>query len=156
MERGAGNGAGGLKRVASAPSMYLSTATGESTMTQETRNQVGIGEEWPDRCCARTARRTVRLPLSGPSMTGRLANEKMKLVKLAPDLYDISVFGAEPYANCTRILRTPVLAGEMTINDIMLNDVVWYAHNYVRLHLGCGGERWRPIVSRMARHCPPT
>jgi hypothetical protein len=37
-----------------------------------------------------------------------------ELLKLAPDLYDITVFGAEPHPNYNRILLSPVLAGEMS------------------------------------------
>src|SRR3989338_8253398 len=51
-------------------------------------------------------------------------------------MYDITVFGAEPHGNYNRILLSPVLAGEMTIKDIMLNDVDWYAQNGITLHLG--------------------
>src|SRR5258708_19759956 len=58
-----------------------------------------------------------------------------ELLELAPDRYDITVFGAEPHANYNRILLSPVLAGEMTIQDIMLNDVGWYEKNDIRLHL---------------------
>src|SRR6185436_8749625 len=61
-----------------------------------------------------------------------------ELLKLAPGLYDITVFGAEPHANYNRILLSPVLAGEMTLKDIMLNDVDWYAQNGITLHLGKG------------------
>jgi nitrite reductase (NADH) large subunit len=59
-----------------------------------------------------------------------------ELLKIAPDVYDITVFGAEPYANYNRILLSPVLAGEQTIQDIMLNDVDWYGANNITLHLG--------------------
>jgi hypothetical protein len=45
------------------------------------------------------------------------------LLDRAPDLYDITVFGSEPYGNYNRILLSPVLAGEKTVNDIMLNAV---------------------------------
>jgi nitrite reductase (NADH) large subunit len=58
-----------------------------------------------------------------------------ELLKISPDLYDITVFGAEPHANYNRILLSPVLAGEMTLKDIMLNDVDWYAQNRITLHL---------------------
>ena len=34
-----------------------------------------------------------------------------ELLKIAPDLYDITVFGAEPHPNYNRILLSPVLAG---------------------------------------------
>src|SRR5260221_614065 len=55
---------------------------------------------------------------------------------LDPGLYDIAVFGAEPHPNYNRILLSPVLAGEQTVKDIILNPVEWYAENGIRLHLG--------------------
>jgi len=70
----------------------------------------------------------------GNGMAGVRTLEELR--KLAPDLYDITVFGAEPHANYNRILLSPVLAGEMTLADIMLNDVDWYRDNNIRLHLG--------------------
>ena len=48
------------------------------------------------------------------------------LLTIAPDRYDISIYGAEPHPNYNRILLSPVLAGEMTMNDIVLNDREWY------------------------------
>ena len=75
-----------------------------------------------------------KLVVVGNGMAGMRAVEE--LLKLAPDLYDITVFGAEPHPNYNRILLSPVLAGEMTINDIILNPLVWYADNGVRLHVG--------------------
>ena len=74
-----------------------------------------------------------KLVMVGNGMAGVRALEE--LIKLAPDLYDITVFGAEPHANYNRILLSPVLAGEMTLKDIMLNDVDWYAANNITLHL---------------------
>jgi nitrite reductase (NADH) large subunit len=59
-----------------------------------------------------------------------------ELLKLAPDLYDITVFGAEPHPNYNRILLSPVLAGEQTIDDIILNPLSWYEDNGITLHLG--------------------
>ncbi len=49
-----------------------------------------------------------RLVLIGNGMAGVRALEE--LLKIAPDLYDISVFGAEPHPNYNRILLSPVLA----------------------------------------------
>jgi hypothetical protein len=63
--------------------------------------------------------RRPKLVVVGNGMAGIRAVEE--LLKLAPDLYDITVFGAEPHPNYNRILLSPVLAGEMTINDIVLN-----------------------------------
>jgi nitrite reductase (NADH) large subunit len=75
----------------------------------------------------------MKLVLVGNGMAGVRTLEE--LLKLTPDLYDITVFGAEPYANYNRILLSPVLAGEQTIKDIMLNDVDWYEKNGITLHL---------------------
>jgi nitrite reductase/ring-hydroxylating ferredoxin subunit len=43
---------------------------------------------------------------------------------------------AEPLGNYNRILLSPVLAGEKTIGEIMLNDEKWYADNKITLHKG--------------------
>ena len=59
-----------------------------------------------------------------------------ELLKLAPDACDITVFGAEPHPNYNRILLSPVLSGEQTLDQIMLNDRDWYAANGITLHLG--------------------
>ena len=75
----------------------------------------------------------MKLVMVGNGMAGVRTLEE--LLKLAPDLYDITVFGAEPHANYNRILLSPVLAGEQTIQDIMLNDVDWYRDNGITLHL---------------------
>ncbi|MBI3528198.1 MAG: NAD(P)/FAD-dependent oxidoreductase [Betaproteobacteria bacterium] len=76
----------------------------------------------------------MKLVMVGNGMAGARALEE--LLKIAPDLYDITVFGAEPHANYNRILLSPVLAGEMTLQDIMLNDEDWYRDNGIKLHLG--------------------
>jgi nitrite reductase (NADH) large subunit len=76
----------------------------------------------------------LRLVMVGNGMAGVRTLEE--LLKLAPDLYDITVFGAEPHANYNRILLSPVLAGEQTLPDIMLNDAAWYAEHGITLHLG--------------------
>ncbi len=75
----------------------------------------------------------LKLVMVGNGMAGVRTLEE--LLKLSPDMYDITVFGAEPYANYNRILLSPVLAGEQTIKEIMLNDVDWYAENHITLHL---------------------
>ncbi|MDP1681453.1 MAG: nitrite reductase large subunit NirB [Burkholderiales bacterium] len=75
----------------------------------------------------------MKLVMVGNGMAGVRTLEEV--LKLAPDLYDITVFGSEPYANYNRILLSPVLAGEQTIKDIMLNDVDWYEKNGITLHL---------------------
>ena len=75
-----------------------------------------------------------KLVLIGNGMAGVRTLEE--LLKLAPDAYDITVFGAEPYGNYNRILLSPVLAGEMSVPEIMLNDLDWYRDNGITLHAG--------------------
>ena len=59
-----------------------------------------------------------------------------ELLKIAPDLYDITIFGAEPQPNYNRILLSPVLAGEQTVDEIILNSWDWYTDNHITLHAG--------------------
>ena len=75
-----------------------------------------------------------RLVVIGNGMAGIRALEE--LLKIAPEQYDITVFGAEPYENYNRIMLSPVLAGEKTIDDIILNDAAWYEDNNITLHKG--------------------
>ena len=75
-----------------------------------------------------------KLVVIGNGMAGMRTIEE--LLEVAPDLYDITVFGAEPYGNYNRILLSPVLAGEKTIDEIMLNDLDWYAAHGITLYKG--------------------
>ena len=78
--------------------------------------------------------RKLKLVMVGNGMAGvRTIDE---ILKIAPDMYDITVFGAEPHPNYNRILLSPVLAGEMTIQDIILNDLDWYKDNSINLQTG--------------------
>ena len=88
-----------------------------------------------------------KLVMIGNGMAGVRTLEE--LIKLAPDLYEITVFGAEPHPNYNRILLSPVLAGEQTLEEIILNDWSWYAEHGVTLHAGwtvTGVDRGRRIV----------
>ncbi len=76
----------------------------------------------------------MKLVVVGNGMAGIRAVEE--LLVLAPDLYEITVFGSEPHPNYNRILLSPVLAGEQKLEDIILNDRQWYADNGITLHTG--------------------
>jgi nitrite reductase (NADH) large subunit len=76
----------------------------------------------------------LKLVMVGNGMAGVRTLEE--LLKIAPELYDITVFGAEPHPNYNRILLSPVLAGEQTIEQIILNPLSWYAEHGITLHLG--------------------
>jgi nitrite reductase (NADH) large subunit len=75
-----------------------------------------------------------RLVLIGNGMAGVRTVEE--LLKIKPDHYDITIFGAEPHPNYNRILLSPVLAGEMTVSEIVLNELDWYKRNNITLHTG--------------------
>jgi nitrite reductase (NADH) large subunit len=74
-----------------------------------------------------------KLVMVGNGMAGVRTLEE--LLKLDPDMYDITVFGAEPYPNYNRIMLSPVLTGEQTVRDIVLNDEDWYERHGIRLLL---------------------
>lgn len=76
----------------------------------------------------------MKLVMVGNGMAGVRTLEE--LLKLAPDLYDITVFGAEPHPNYNRILLSPVLAGEQTLDEIVLNPLSWYREQGITLHTG--------------------
>ena len=78
--------------------------------------------------------RKLKLVLIGNGMAGIRTLEE--LLKLTPDLYEITVFGAEPHPNYNRIMLSPVLAGEQAFDDIVLNDMDWYHQHGITLHLG--------------------
>jgi nitrite reductase (NADH) large subunit len=76
----------------------------------------------------------MKLVMVGNGMAGVRTIEE--LLKIEPDLYEITVFGAEPHPNYNRILLSPVLAGEQTVDEIVLNSWEWYAENHITLHAG--------------------
>jgi nitrite reductase (NADH) large subunit len=75
-----------------------------------------------------------RLVMIGNGMAGVRALEE--LLKLDADQYEITVFGAEPHPNYNRIMLSPVLSGEKTLDDIILNSWEWYEENNINLITG--------------------
>ena len=75
-----------------------------------------------------------KLVVVGNGMAGIRTVEE--LLKLAPDQHEITVFGAEPHPNYNRVLLSPVLAGEQTLAQIVLNPLAWYAEHGITLHAG--------------------
>jgi nitrite reductase (NADH) large subunit len=80
------------------------------------------------------SRKKRRLVVIGNGMAGMRTVEEV--LSAAPDKYDITVFGAEPYGNYNRIMLSSVLCGDKTIEDIVMNDRQWYADNGICLHAG--------------------
>lgn len=75
-----------------------------------------------------------RLVVIGNGMAGCRAVEEI----LARDAgrYAITIFGAEPRVNYDRIMLSPVLAGEKSFEDIIINDQSWYDDNDIELVSG--------------------
>jgi nitrite reductase (NADH) large subunit len=99
---------------------------------------------------------TRSLVVVGNGMAGMRTVEE--LLKLAPDLYAITVFGAEPHGNYNRILLSPVLAGEKTVDDIMLHTRAWYEEHGITLHAGdpvVKIDRRRRVVHAQSGHEVP-
>jgi nitrite reductase (NADH) large subunit len=97
-----------------------------------------------------------KLVLIGNGMAGVRTLEE--LLKQAPDKYDITVFGAEPYPNYNRILLSPVLAGEKKLDDIVINSDAWYAEHRITLHKGkkiVAIDRKRRVVQSECGHEEP-
>ena len=80
-----------------------------------------------------------RLVVIGNGMAGVRAIEAV-LARGGGDVFDIIVFGDEPYGNYNRILLSNVLAGSQSIeadaDEIYLNAMDWYADNRIDLRAG--------------------
>src|SRR5437763_13436730 len=75
-----------------------------------------------------------RLVVIGNGMAGCRAVEE--ILERDPGRYRITIFGAEPRVNYNRIMLSPVLAGEKSFEEIVLNDERWYAANNIELIAG--------------------
>ena len=73
-----------------------------------------------------------KIVLIGNGMAGVRTLEE--LFKITEEKFDITVFGSEPYGNYNRIMLSPVLADEKTIDEIMINNLDWYKDNDINLH----------------------
>ncbi|MCV7256440.1 NAD(P)/FAD-dependent oxidoreductase [Mycobacterium hackensackense] len=76
-----------------------------------------------------------RLVVVGNGMAGVRAIEEI-LARGGGDIFDITVFGDEPYGNYNRILLSNVLAGSDDSAEIYLNALDWYTENAIDLRAG--------------------
>ena len=72
----------------------------------------------------------LKLVLIGNGLAGMRCLED--LLDMAPDRYDVTVIGEEPWGNYNRIMLSPVLSGEKTIDDIMLHPHTWYSDKGIK------------------------
>ncbi|HUD59502.1 MAG TPA: nitrite reductase small subunit NirD [Acetobacteraceae bacterium] len=76
--------------------------------------------------------RKPRLIVVGNGMAAVRAIEELQ--GLAPQGYDITVFGAEPHGSYNRVLLSPLLSGEKRLEDIVTHPPEWYAEHGITLH----------------------
>jgi NAD(P)H-dependent nitrite reductase large subunit/NAD(P)H-dependent nitrite reductase small subunit len=76
----------------------------------------------------------LKLVLVGNGLAGMRCLED--LLDMAPDRYDITVIGEEPWGNYNRIMLSPVLSGEKSFAEIMLHSADWYAEKGIRFIAG--------------------
>jgi len=76
-----------------------------------------------------------KLVVVGNGMAGARAVEEV-LACGGADLFDIVMFGDEPYGNYNRILLSNILSGVQDPTDIFMNPLEWYVANDIVLHSG--------------------
>jgi nitrite reductase (NADH) large subunit len=74
------------------------------------------------------------LVVIGNGMAGCRAIEE--ILARDPGRFRVTIFGAEPRVNYNRIMLSPLLAGEKSFDDIVINDEAWYADNGIVLVSG--------------------
>jgi NAD(P)H-dependent nitrite reductase large subunit len=86
------------------------------------------------------------LVVIGNGMAGARTVEEI-LARGGADLFNIAMFGDEPFGNYNRIMLSAVLDGSREATEIVLNPLAWYERNAIRLHAGIRATR----VFRFAR-----
>jgi len=79
--------------------------------------------------------RKQRLVIIGNGMAGARFAEEV-LARHGSALFDLVIFGDEPYGNYNRVLLSSVLAGTHDPRDIFINPLNWYEENGIKLHAG--------------------
>jgi nitrite reductase (NADH) large subunit len=75
-----------------------------------------------------------KLVLIGNGMAGVRCIEE--IIAIAPDRFEITIFGGEPHPNYNRIMLSKVLQGDTTVKDITINDWQWYKEHNITLYAG--------------------
>ncbi|MGI4809252.1 MAG: nitrite reductase large subunit NirB [Janthinobacterium lividum] len=76
-----------------------------------------------------------KLVVVGNGMAGARAIEEV-LARGGAEMFDIVMFGDEPYGNYNRIMLSNILSGQQNYDEIFLNTIEWYAENDIVLHTG--------------------
>ncbi|OTG69057.1 nitrite reductase (NAD(P)H) small subunit [Acinetobacter sp. ANC 4470] len=81
-----------------------------------------------------TSQEKMKLVLVGNGLAGMRCLED--LLDMAPDRYEVTVIGEEPWGNYNRIMLSPVLSGDKSIEDIMLHPHAWYSEKGIHFIAG--------------------
>ncbi|MGB9189689.1 MULTISPECIES: nitrite reductase small subunit NirD [unclassified Acinetobacter] len=81
-----------------------------------------------------TSQEKMKLVLVGNGLAGIRCLED--LLDMAPERYEVTVIGEEPWGNYNRIMLSPVLSGDKSIDDIMLHPHAWYSDKNIRFIAG--------------------
>src|SRR5689334_9653462 len=71
----------------------------------------------------------------GNGMAGMRTIEEL-LKQINGGRFRVTVFGAEPHVNYNRIMLSSVLAGDKSVDDIVINPRAWYDENGITLLAG--------------------
>jgi nitrite reductase (NADH) large subunit len=88
---------------------------------------------------------THKLIVVGNGMAGVRAVEEI-LARGGGEMFEITMFGDEPYGNYNRILLSNVLAGSDDTSEIYLNALDWYTDNNIDLRAGVRVVRLDPYA----------
>ncbi len=86
------------------------------------------------------------LVVIGNGMAGARTVEEI-LARGGAEMFNIAMFGGEPFGNYNRIMLSGVLDGSHKAAEIVLNPLAWYEQNHIRLHAGVRAAR----ILRFAR-----
>ena len=75
-----------------------------------------------------------KLVVVGNGMAGMRTVQE--ILARAPGKFEITVFGAEPHPNYDRIMLSPLLAGDKSFAQIVINPLGWYEENRIELIAG--------------------
>ncbi|WP_423800466.1 nitrite reductase large subunit NirB [Neobacillus sp. SAB-20_R2A] len=75
-----------------------------------------------------------KLVMIGNGMAGVRTIEE--ILKLAPEHFEITIFGEEPHPNYNRIKLSNILQGDTRFDEIIINPLNWYKENNIQLYTG--------------------
>lgn len=93
-----------------------------------------------------TSQEKMKLVLVGNGLAGMRCLED--LLDMAPDRYEVTVIGEEPWGNYNRIMLSPVLSGDKSIEDIMLHPHAWYSDKGIHFIAGDAAVKLTVHVSK--------